>query len=267
MLNGCLESAKQNRMIAYNPMCDVRIKRTKPQKEKAIFETVELQNDFLTFIENHGIYGTYMPLFATMALTGARVGEILGLTWNDLDFANGTISITKTLQYKNLHDGKGTHFFITEPKTEASSADIPMMKELKKYLLRQKSYKFENALINQCEIDGITGFIFTTKSGKPFTNANVNRVILLVIDAYNEYETNRAGKEKRDAVTVPRMSAHSFRHNMATRLCESCDDIKAIQGILRHANADITLNTYAKVTKAGKNKAIDQLEKAIEFSV
>ena len=68
----------------------------------------------------------FRSLFTALFGTGCRIGEMIGLRWEDLDYENKTISINHAAIYRVMENGK-SEFHISSPKTEAGIRTIPMM--------------------------------------------------------------------------------------------------------------------------------------------
>lgn len=84
--------------------------------------TAQEQENFIDYLAKNPIYNKHLPVFAVLFGTGGRVGEILGLTWNDIDFKNNTICINHTLGY-NSFDGKMRFLSISQkPKLETGKS-------------------------------------------------------------------------------------------------------------------------------------------------
>lgn len=79
-------------------------------------------------------------------------------------------------------------------------------------ILQLKIFIFLCNIPNDFQIDGYSGFVFMTRTGKPHTNANVNRIIGDIVKSHNEEECERAEREKREPVLLPVFSAHALRH-------------------------------------------------------
>ena len=86
------------------------------------------------------MYRHWYPIFALMIGTGLRVGEAVGLRWNDVDFDNNTISVNHTLIYYN-HAKGGCYFGINTPKTRAGERTIPMIEIGREAILQEKEYQ------------------------------------------------------------------------------------------------------------------------------
>ena len=81
------------------------------------------------------------------------------------------------------------------------------------------------------EIDGYSGFIFSTSVYTVYSASAVNNAISRIIKAYNKREKIEAKEEKREAVLLPSFSAHNLRHTFCTRFCENETNLKVIQVI------------------------------------
>ena len=85
----------------------------------------------MDYIANHPVYYHWWPMFTVLLGTGCRIGEALGLRWEDLDFERRTISINHSLvYYPTLESGK-SELRVSLPKTEAGIRSIPMLDSVK----------------------------------------------------------------------------------------------------------------------------------------
>lgn len=163
--------------------------------------------------------------------TGLRIGELLALTWNDVDFEKSILSVTKT-----CHDGNenGEHIRIIDtPKTENSRRQIPLSKTLVKMLkdMKRKS---------KCE--------FVIADGeKPVFIRSYQRTFELLLKK----------------LKLPHKGFHSLRHTFATRALECGMDVKSLSEILGHKNATITLNRYAHSLWEHKAEMMNKLSKML----
>ena len=88
------------------------------EKPKRHALTEKQQSLFVDFVADSDTYKHWLPLFTVLLGTGCRIGEIIGLTWEDSDFTENIISINHNLIYRQQDDGK-CEMHITTPKTEA----------------------------------------------------------------------------------------------------------------------------------------------------
>ena len=207
-----------------------RVKRPKlRQKDISCFNLIEqrkIEQAILTG-KNEKMLGIVLCLY-----TGLRIGELLALTWADLDLSKGIITVNKT-----CHDGKvgDKHFgrITNEPKTESSKRKIPIPKQLI-LILREKKKDKESRYV----IEG---------NGKPLT-----------IRSYQ-----RSFESLLKKLQIEHKGFHSLRHTFATRALETGMDVKALAEILGHKNAAITLNRYVHSLMEHKQEMMNRLGKML----
>ena len=128
-------SLKTAHLVGYLPEYSAnKIKRPKPKEKQvecfSVWEQKKIEEAALS-AKKDKYRGIILCLY-----TGLRIGELLALTWNDIDFEKSILSVTKT-----CHDGNenGKHIRIIDtPKTENSRRQIPLSKTLVKMLKEMK---------------------------------------------------------------------------------------------------------------------------------
>lgn len=250
VLHQVLELGVEDDYLRYNPS-DNAMKELKKAhnadsvKKRAL--TVPEQDLFEAFLQKQGQYNRWYPIFIVMLWTGMRVGEITGLRWCDIDLENEMVSINHTLVYYSRGKEKGCSFAINTPKTEAGKRTIPMVPKVKEAFRLEKKYQEECKLKCNVVVDGYTDFIFINRFGGVQHQGTLNKALRRIIRDCN-YEVLDKEKNK-DTITLPPFSNHSLRHTFTTRMCEAGVNIKAMQDILGHADAETTMNIYAEATK------------------
>ncbi|WP_396334337.1 tyrosine-type recombinase/integrase [Clostridium sp. 19966] len=152
-----------------------------------------------------------------------------------------------TVVYYSRGKEEGCSFAVNTPKTEAGKRIIPMLPKVKEAFLLEKKYQEECGLKCNAVVDGYTDFIFVNRFGGVQHQGTLNKALRRIIRDCN-YEV--LDKEKNnDTVTLPRFSNHSLRHTFTTRMCEAGVNVKAMQDILGHADAETTMDIYAEATK------------------
>lgn len=240
-----LEMAVADDIIRKNPAKGTLGDYGRKERERAALR-LDQQNAFMEFVKNHSIYSQYYPMLVIMLGTGVRCGELIGLTWQDIDTRRQQISIDHQLTYRNY--GEGYQFHLTSPKTDSGIRNIPMTTEVRKAFEEQKRRNFLLGIDRDMEVDGMKGFIFTAKSGRPLMPSAVNNVLYNIVDAYNRKEKAKAKKEHRKAELFPKISAHILRHTACTRMAERGMDIKVLQYIMGHAKVEITMQVYNHIS-------------------
>lgn len=226
------------------------------EKRKAL--TLQEQEIFLNYLQSSKMYSHWYPIFALMLGTGLRVGEATGLTWNDVDLENNTLSVNHTLVYFN-HDKGGCYFGVNTPKTRAGERTVPIIESVREAILQEKEYQDSVGIKCNVRIDGFTDFIFVNRFGNTQHQGTLNKALRRIIRDCNQEILDKA-KDDEKVVLLPKFSCHTLRHTFTTRLCESGMNIKVIQSVLGHADISTTLDIYADVTKDLKKSEMQMFD-------
>lgn len=261
LLHPVFTLAIRDNLIRTNPsdgvLTDIK-KGNQWERPKKHALTEAQQAVFMQFVANSARYRQWGPLFTVMLGTGCRVGEIIGLRWEDCDFAEETISINHSLLYRQKEPGGACEFLVSTPKTEAGIRVIPMATEVKRALEQEREFQTEVCPAN-IMIDGYSNFIFTSQTGGILSPHTVNRAIERIRTAYNNQETELANQEQREPQLLPHFSAHTLRHTFCARFCEHETNLKVIQEIMGHASITTTMDVYNHVTLEQKIASFKRL--------
>lgn len=226
--------------------------------------TVEQQRSFMQYVAGNPIFYVWYPFFMLLLGTGCRIGEAIGLRWDDVDMEKRLISINHSLTYYPRREKTYVcEFRVSKPKTEAGIRTIPIMEQLYQILMQERERQNEEGFCTN-EVDGMTNFIFTNRFGNPHNPAAVNRAIKRIVDAHNAEEEIKAKKQKREPVMLPRFSCHIFRHTFASRFCENETNVKVIQEVMGHADVSTTMNIYAEVNESTTRESLENLAKNMD---
>ena len=262
IIHPTLQMAVRNSYIISNPSDGVvsEIKReTNWYDSKRAALSREEQQAFIDFVKsNKGRYRSWLNLFVFFLGTGCRVGEVTGLTWDNVDFKNNKIYIKNNLTYIMQPDG-GFAFNLGTTKTRSGERVIPMLPEVRKVLLEEKEKQF-NIGGSKLEVGGISNFVFINSAGKPHSAQVINKAIKRIVKVHNKKEHELAQKEGREPFNIRDFSVHTFRHTFCTRLCEHDINIKIIQEIMGHSDIQTTMNVYAEVSENKKQDVFHELE-------
>lgn len=262
LLHPAFQMAVRDNIIRTNPsdnvMAEIKKKnKGRPEPRRAL--TVEQQKAFMKFIDRPE-YIRWKPMFTVMFGTGVRVGELLALRWDDLDFEENKITIRHDITYcPRLECGSKCQFRIDDPKTEAGKRDIPMLDKVREALIEEKKYQSETGNHNIMELGGFSGFIFCNRFGNFHNQSTINREIKRIVNDCNAKEQINARREGRKPIMIPSFSCHITRHTFCTRLCENETNIKVIQTIMGHKDIQTTLDIYAEVSEKKKQDVFRQL--------
>ena len=164
--------------------------------------------------------------------TGLRIGELCALKWEDIDFENGIINVSRTIQRIQNIGRSGikccTKLIISEPKSASSNRKIPIPDVILSYLLKYKS-----------EVE----FFMLSGSIKPVEPRVMQYRFAVIL-------------KKAD---LPSVHFHALRHMFASN-CIACGfDVKSLSEILGHSSFDITLNRYVHSSMEQKRKFMSKL--------
>ena len=265
VLHPIFDMAVRDDIIRKNPTDGVLTEIKKNSgKNKGIRHalTLEQQKAFVDAMRYSPEFVHWYPIFVTLLGTGMRVGECIGLRWQDVDFKHRCISVNHSVTYY-MRGGKAG-FGVSKPKTEAGNRKIPIMDTvydtLKNEYDRQKHEGF--CLM---EVDGMHGFIFSNKNGSLHNPHCLNSAITRISESYNAREIIDAKREQREPILIPHFSVHQLRHTFCSRLCENETNIKVIQEIMGHANVETTLDIYTEVNFNKKQESLEELSHKIDF--
>lgn len=233
-IHSALELAVDDDLIRKNPAdnCTKEYMGSKPREALTKEQTL----NFLEFADNYEGGKAYLLAVKIMLGTGLRVGEITGLTWNDLDFKGRTINVDK--QFTIIAGGGRHEYHISKPKTESGIRKVPMSDDVMEMLNKHKKDTYFESVKFGANIDGYSGFVFHTRTGLPILPSRINEYINEVVAAYND-----SRKDK-----LPKISCHIMRHTFCTRMAELGINPKSLQYIMGHSNYKTTADIYITET-------------------
>ena len=245
-------AAVVNDLIQKHPMDGVRFNKPVRAANDIKFLTVEEQQKFLEVAKRSHNYLQY----ALILETGLRTGEVIGLTWDVIDWEKRTLTVNKTLEFRH----KQQDWYAGPPKTQQSYRTIPLTSRAVELLkaaratweVGKKSPSLSKALPY---IDRRTGqqnsllmadLVFINyRTGEPAKNSSYDTHLYKLCD--------EAG--------IKRFCMHALRHTYATRAIESGMQPKVLQKLLGHASIKTTMDRYVHVTDDSMNQAVQQFEK------
>lgn len=197
-------------------------------RETAVFSRAEQRKIERICMEKGGIYtGIVLCLH-----TGIRIGELLSLTWRDVDFRSNLLRVEKTVVRLRAEDGGYTDY-IDRPKSPSSRRAIPLSPKAAEALKEMKKHAGGE-------------YVFCGRKGRVSVRAYQHRFENLL---------------RKNNIRV--LHFHALRHTFATRVMECGVDVKTLSELLGHKNAAITLNRYAHSMMDTKRKALRRMEKYI----
>lgn len=240
-------AAVMNDIIAKHPMDGVRFSKPARAVDDIKYLTVEEQKAFLEAAKRTHNYRQY----ALLLETGLRTAELIGLTWDAINWKKRTLTVNKSLEYRH---GEG-YWRAGPPKTQKSYRTIPLTdtayKILRSCYAERKTRKESEALSQVLEyLDRRTGekrylmmkdLVFVNfRTGEPNKNSSYDTHLYKVCD--------EAG--------IRRICMHALRHTYATRAIERGVPPKVLQLLLGHASIKTTMDRYVHVTDDSMEKAV-----------
>ena len=237
ILHKALQQAVANGYIKANPADHCILPRAVRKELKPMDE--DMITAFLKAIHGH----QFEHLFTVTLFTGMREGEALGLLWDCVDLAKGTITIDKQLQL--IRGSKGQYQIV--PTKNSKGRTVAIAPFVVSVLKKVKHKQLENRLrYGECWED--SGFVFTDELGHHLSASSVYKSFKAVMSEIGSPETR----------------FHDLRHSYAVASIKSGDDIKTVQENLGHATAAFTLDVYGHVTEQMKKESAARMEQFIK---
>ena len=227
VINQAYKKAIINSIVARNPCTGLSYPKKPPKKVVAM--TAAEHEEFIAACPDT----TYGNMFVFALNTGLRMGELLALAWQDVDFENKLISVKNTVVRVTERDPNAVVKYTTDihsAKTASGVREIPLTDTAIEILKKQRE---------KCQI-----FVFESTNGKILEKRNIAKALKKILKS-TSIETN--------------VTMHVLRHSFATRLLEKGANIKAVSEILGHKSIQITLDIYSHVLPNLKNETINLL--------
>lgn len=221
-LSGALDAAVREGALARNPARGLSLPtrtRTLP-----VTWTREQVSVFLAAVAPR----EDAALWAVFVYTGMRIGEVIALRWEDVDFARGALSVRRTAS----QDVDGKRAILDGAKTASSNRLIVLPKPC---LAALKWHR---------QITASDGWVFADERGGPIAESTIRTQLDAVI-----LETG-----------LPRITPHGLRHSYASLALQAGVPMKVVQETLGHASLAMTMDLYSHVTESLQRTSADQFE-------
>ncbi len=237
LLRAMLHKAVYWQLIVANPAERVQSPKARKPKRKSYDD--EQTKILLENLEQLSIEDTkYKVAIILTVFTGVRLGELMGLEWQDVDFRNGIISINRSSQY--LSD---MGVFTKVPKTESSIREIAIPEFIISLLEEYKLWYEEQKSIYG-ELWTNSDRLFVQADGKPMHPSTISKWFVKYVGQ----------------IGLPVINFHGLRHTNASLLVAQNIDIAVISARLGHAQISTTLDFYVHPLLSHNRKAGYALE-------
>ncbi len=237
LLRAMLHKAVYRQLIVANPAERVQAPKAKNPKRRSYDDEqtkILLENLELLSVEDT----KYKVAIILTIFTGVRLGELMGLEWQDVDFKNGIISINRSSQY--LSD---MGVFTKTPKTESSIREIAIPEFIISLLEEYKLwYEEQKSIYGELWTDSDRLFVQT--DGKPMHPSSISKWFVRYVST----------------IGLPVINFHGLRHTNASLLVAQNVDIAVVSARLGHAQISTTLDFYVHPLLSHNRKAGYALE-------
>lgn len=247
------KAAKENGLIEKHPMDGVRFDSPVKAVDEIHFLTVSEQKAFLEAAKHSHNYNQYVLILET----GLRTGEMIGLTWDAIDWDKHTLTVNKTMEFRH----KQHEWRAGPPKTKTSYRTIPLTDTA--YQILWNLYLGREYRKESPELDKVLTYI----DRRTAKQATLHMRDLVFIN----YRTGMPAKNSSydthlyklcDKAGLEHFCMHALRHTYATRAIESGMQPKVLQKLLGHASIKTTMDRYVHVTDDTLFQAVHQFQNA-----
>ena len=237
LLRAMLHKAVYWQLVVSNPAERVQPpKARKPKRKSYDDEQTKILLENLELLSSEDT--KYKVAIILTVFTGVRLGELMGLEWQDVDFKNGIISINRSSQY--LSD---MGVFTKVPKTESSIREIAIP-EFIISLLEEYKLWYEEQKSVYGELWTNSDRLFVQADGKPMHPSTISKWFVKYVGQ----------------IGLPVINFHGLRHTNASLLVAQNIDIAVISARLGHAQISTTLDFYVHPLLSHNRKAGYALE-------
>ena len=242
VLSQALRDAVRSKLIQFNPAAEVP--RPRPKKREIQCLNLEQVKLFLTEAKKHRLYA----LFVTAIDTGARMGELFALRWEDVDLESGSITIRYTLEELRGYPR------LKEPKTTKSRRRIQLSAHTTGVLREHRERMAKEGYASSSHP------IFCDTRGGWLRRSNMIRNALKpILKRTNEKIVGLSREQGEGPKALPQIRFHDLRHTCATLLLMADENVKVVSERLGHSTIQMTLDTYSHVLPTMQQRAAEKM--------
>jgi integrase len=230
--------------------------RPKPshRQRRRIFEGEELEQTIEAAEE------PYRTLFTVAALTGARLSELLGLTWEKVRIDQEDDAEIEFAWQVDRHGN------LAPTKTDGSARTVPIPRQLARVLSEHKQ---------RSRYTSPNDFVFCTRTGRPFSQRTIGRALRAAqVKATNErggatFPVFHALDDRGNPVPVPHGAVptmHSFRHTVASRALLAGESVDEVAFLLGHRDANVTRAVYLRELSDARRRTMRRSRMTAEYA-
>ena len=256
LISQFFEYAIENNLATDNPARKAKVKSS----ERKIYDNenrykaipIEVREKFIEDLNKHDLL---KPFCLTMLFGGLRVGEVLALRWENVDFKNKTLNVEFGVTQVPKFDDEGNVTervtVVSDTKTACSVREVPLPDILIKALEDYKKRQWLIGKENNVDLLAPEVFIFANNDGSVRSYSGMKSILERFLKAH---ELDKYG-----------IHFHGLRHTYSNMLFENNENPKVIQALLGHKSVKTTITTYNSVDKSYFKRATDLFNR--EFAV
>lgn len=251
----CCQSAIRNKLLSDNPVETTKPLKVEPKEKIAISESevvkllqVAKEGEYIykglkkpnNYRKNKGTeyyIRAFYNLVSFALATGARIGEVRGLTWNCLNLRKHTVTFKQQIVQTDSNEALLEPYLKTSKSHRTIKLDYKICQSLKEFKNFQKEYAemLGDKFINEMDL------VFTNTFGGPISLINFRRRYF--------------SKMLAEAGITDNFTLHSMRHTHATLLLKNGVNVKVVSERLGHSSVIVTMNVYAHVLESMEETA------------
>ena len=247
-VHSCFAKGVLQKSVLFNPAVGVALPASDFRGETVLkfYEPEEVAKLYAVAIQEYkpGTKSYRLAPFVILDLnTGLRVGELIGLKWEDIDFKRRVLRVRRnSVVVKDRSENSERKYIRIEQNSTKTKAGI------------REVYLNDDAIIALQKLLPLTGkfdYVLSTQDGHPVSFANLDSMFRKMVRAAGLPDDKQYG-------------VHSLRHTFASLLFASGEDVKTVSALLGHADTTITYNTYIHLIDGKKQKALRQITNFIK---
>lgn len=259
--------AIEHGLLKYDPSSKTKLPRKnyRSSRKRHVFSQEEIDMVLERFKDNRA----FTCAFLTACYTGMRTGEILALTWNDINFDEGFISIKHSV-YDKPKDSLG-RWYMGETKTKTGTRIIPLGDTLKETLLNYKKYQdltkelysdsYKKYGLRDIKVNGdiVTGRIVD----REYSAIDLDFVFTRDDGTYSGTDIIKGPNSVMKELLNTNCRFYDLRGTFVTRLAHEDVVLKDIATIVGHASTKVTETNYLSTLNEDTIRAINKMNEMV----
>lgn len=217
------------------------------------------------YTEYHEVPFQFQVYFNLAIKAGLRRGEMIALTWNDIDFDDQTVTVNKAVS--KTKSGQ----IVGKPKTPSANRTVPIPSDcidmLASWLETQKEYSQLSSWNGMPTKRIHENSVFIQSDGKQMNIDTPKGKFESILKQYNQLVEELPAEERMWLKRLPMIRLHDLRHTYATLLIANGTDIVTVSKLMGHASPSVTMDVYSHLLKQNAREAAKVFERLFSTPV